>query len=96
MYDKATEILTDENKNIYVTGCFRGSSVDLDNALDYDTKSLVSGGIAYIAKYESVSGDLVWLKTIESGSSSDALDMVVKDDKIIVGGQFQGNVSMGS
>ncbi len=98
LYDKATEILTDENKNIYVTGCFRGSSVDfdLDNALDYDTKSSVSGRTAYIAKYEPVSGDLVWLKTIEGGSSSDALDMVVKDDKIIVGGQFQGNVSMGS
>lgn len=97
LYDRATEILTDENENVYVTGCFRGSSVDfdLDNTLAYDTKTSASGGTAFIAKYEPVNGNLVWLKTIEGGSGSEALTMFIKGDKIVVGGQFQGNVSLG-
>ncbi|WP_167343408.1 T9SS type A sorting domain-containing protein [Flavobacterium chungangense] len=98
LYDRATEILTDKNENVYVTGCFRGNSVDfdLDNTLAYDTKTSASGGTAFIAKYEPVNGKLVWLKTIEGGSGSEALTMFIKGDKIVVGGQFQGNVSLGN
>lgn len=97
LYDRATEILTDDNENVYVTGCFRGSSVDFDlnNTFAYDTKTSASGGTAFIAKYEPVNGNLVWLKTIEGGSGSEALTMFIKGDKIFVGGQFQGNVSLG-
>jgi hypothetical protein len=98
LYDRATEIRTDENENVYVTGCFRGSGVDfdLDNTLAYDTKTSANGGTAFIAKYEPVNGNLVWLKTIEGGSGSEALTMFIKGDKIVVGGQFQGNVSLGN
>lgn len=97
LYDRATEILTDKNENVYVTGCFRGNAVDfdLDNTLAYDTKTSVSGGTAFIAKYEPVNGNLVWLKSIEGGSGSEVLTMSIKGDKIVVGGQFQGNVSLG-
>ncbi|PXY46205.1 T9SS type A sorting domain-containing protein [Flavobacterium hydrophilum] len=98
LYDRATEILTDKNENVYVTGCFRGNGVDfdLDNTLAYDTKTSASGGTAFIAKYEPVNGKLVWLKTIEGGNGSEALTMFIKGDKIVIGGQFQGNISLGN
>ncbi|GGF23614.1 T9SS type A sorting domain-containing protein [Flavobacterium limi] len=98
LYDRATEILTDKNENVYVIGCFRGSSVDFDlnNTFAYDTKASASGGTAFIAKYEPVKGDLVWLKTIDGGNGSDALTMFINGDKIVVGGQFEGNVSLGN
>ncbi len=95
--NRVQEIMIDKNENVYVSGYINGSSVDFDihKNLTTDIVNASSGDVAFIAKYNALDGSLHWVKTIGGGSFSRVRDMAIKNDKIVLGGEFKGTINIG-
>lgn len=97
-YNRPEGIVLGVNENVYVAGYFTGSNVDFDieNTLTDDTKNSASmEGSAFVAKYDANTGDLLWLKTIEGGVRSRVQSIKIKDSYLIIGGVFEGTITLG-
>ncbi len=96
--NRVSEMVIDKNENVYISGYINGASVDFDtnNSSTTDTRSASSGDRAFIAKYNALDGSLNWVKTIEGGNFSKIRDIAIQNDKIIVGGEFNGTIKMGT
>ena len=68
---------------------------DIDNDLSYDTKTSLSNGSGFVAKYNS-EGNLTMLKTIDGGTRTRIHSLAINNNgTIAVGGDFKGDVSFG-
>ncbi|WP_010521875.1 T9SS type A sorting domain-containing protein [Aquimarina agarivorans] len=96
--NRVVEIVTDENENVFVSGYINGNSVDFDrNSISSsDYLSATVGGSAFVAKYNSTDGSLNWVKLIEGGNFSKVRDITIQNDKLIIGGEFNGDINIGS
>ncbi|MCB4799977.1 T9SS type A sorting domain-containing protein [Neotamlana laminarinivorans] len=96
--NRISEMVFDENENIYVSGRINGASVDFDtnNSSSTDMLSAVSGGSAFIAKYSGVDGSLIWAKTILGGNFSIVRGLAIKNNKLVLAGEFNGAITIGT
>lgn len=92
-----TDITVDDDEHIHISGYFSGNNVDfdIDNDLSYDTKTSVSNGSGFVAKYNS-EGNLTMLKTIDGGTRTRIHSLAINNKgTIALGGDFKGDVSFG-
>lgn len=76
----------DNNGSVYLGGEIRGESVSFGDDFDYQKSGERD---AYICKYLS-SGDLDWVKTVQSDNIWVTSVLALGDDEVIVSGDFSG------
>ncbi len=92
----AHSIVLDNQKNIYVAGSCRGTSVDFDPGPN-NTAIKTKGQDIFFAKYDSL-GNFLFLKTIGGTSYDEAQKITLdKNKNILICGEFQsGSIDFGS
>ena len=96
--NRAYDMRIDAEENVYLAGHFQGNNVDFDtdHSVAEDTKNASASGSAFVAKYESETGTLNWVKTLESSSVSLAHCLTLHKEVLLVGGYFKGQTMLGS
>ncbi|MBA3901008.1 MAG: hypothetical protein H0X62_12510, partial [Bacteroidetes bacterium] len=74
-------LVTDSNKNVFITGRFSGASIEFSG-------TTLTGGPIFIVKYDQ-NGNLIWAKTGGGGSQSEGMGVAVDSlENLYVAGVF--------
>lgn len=96
--DSGNDIATDAQGNIYVTGTFRGASVDFDPGPDLvPVSSGSSGNDIFVCKF-TPAGTLVWVHAFGGNPADDSGSGITVDDEgnLFMTGVFNGTVDFDS
>jgi len=93
-WTQGNEITIDDSQNLYVSGYFSGST-DFDPDPDsYKAGSSNGGYDAFLAKYNSSTGYLIWHRTWGGSGNDYAFDVEIMYNYLCIGGGFEGSVDL--
>jgi len=91
--DEGKSICIDKEGNIYVTGYFQGSNIDVDPG-DGIRSLLGNFNVkqTFVAKYKGTDGSLIWSGMVKSSSDNSGVDITADDsDNITISGNWTSN-----
>ncbi|MEO7157307.1 MAG: SBBP repeat-containing protein [Vicinamibacterales bacterium] len=90
--DRVFSVKTDANGSIFVTGSFQGT-VDFGGSVLTSNTSSVD---AFVAKYPSTCGAVLWVRSLGASVDDAAYGLAVdRNGDVVVTGYFRGNVDFG-